>query len=144
MKPCPPTRRIALLVDDQEFIYEGLSVTYRHRRSKQDRRHLLVVFSGGFHDDRRYDLDGSLVDGIRTDILWIRDNFDGDFSYYIRTHRRGTLVAEAVNALIEKVRLERGLEKHHCTSSASPRAEAQPSTKRWLTTTRTLSPWLPA
>ena len=102
-------------VDDQEFVYQGLSVTYKFRRSLQDRRHLLVVFSGGFGENKRYDLDGSVVDGIRTDILWIRDRFDGDFSYYIRTHRRGTLVAEAVAALIEKVRVERGLEKQHCT-----------------------------
>jgi hypothetical protein len=102
-------------VDDQEFVFQGLSVTYKFRRSLQDRRHLLVVFSGGFGENKRYDLNGSVVDGIRTDILWIRDRFDGDFSYYIRTHRRGTVVADAVAALIEKVRLERGLEKHHCT-----------------------------
>lgn len=101
--------------DDQEFVYKGLSVTYKHRRALQDRRHLLVVFSGGFGEDKRYDLDGSVVDGIRTDILWIRDRFDGDFSYYIRTHRRGELIAEAVAALIEKIRVERGLEKRHCT-----------------------------
>ncbi|GAA3670211.1 hypothetical protein GCM10023081_05640 [Arthrobacter ginkgonis] len=101
--------------DDQEFVYQGLSVTYKFRRSLQDRRHLLVVFSGGFGEDKRYDLDGSVVDGLRTDILWIKDRFDGDFSYYIRTHRRGGLIAEAVAALIEKVRTERGLEKHHCT-----------------------------
>ena len=101
--------------DDQEFVYQGLSVTYKYRRSLQDRRHLLVVFSGGFGPKRGYDLNGSVVDGIRTDILWIRDLFDGDFSYYIRTHKHGTLVADAVAALIEKIRLERGLEKHHCT-----------------------------
>ncbi|GER21936.1 hypothetical protein NCCP1664_04330 [Zafaria cholistanensis] len=101
--------------DDHEFVYEGLSVIYKHRRSLQDRRHLLVVFSGGFGPKRGYDLNGSVVDGIRTDILWIRDLFDGDFSYYIRTHKHGTRVAEAVAALIEKIRLERGLEKHHCT-----------------------------
>jgi hypothetical protein len=102
-------------IEDQEFVFQGLSVTYKFRRSMQDRRHLLVVFSGGFGPKRGYDLNGSVVDGIRTDILWIRDTFDGDFSYYIRTHRRGTLVAEAVAALIDKIRLERGLEKHHCT-----------------------------
>ncbi|MFT4469755.1 hypothetical protein ACMX2H_07580 [Arthrobacter sulfonylureivorans] len=102
-------------VNDQEFVYQGLSVTYKFRRALQDRRHLLVVFSGGFGPKRGYDLNGSVVDGIRTDILWIRDTFDGDFSYYIRTHRRGTLVAEAVAALIDKIRLERGLERHHCT-----------------------------
>jgi len=101
--------------DDQEFVYQGLRVIYKHRRSLQDRRHLLVVFSGGFGPKRGYDLNGSVVDGIRTDILWIRDTFDGDFSYYIRTRRRGTLVADAVAALIEKIRLERGLEKRHCT-----------------------------
>ena len=91
-------------IEDQEFVFQGLSVTYKFRRSLQDRRHLLVVFSGGFGPKRGYDLNGSVVDGIRTDILWIRDTFDGDFSYYIRTHRRGTLVAEAVAALIEKIR----------------------------------------
>ncbi|GAA1497242.1 hypothetical protein [Paeniglutamicibacter kerguelensis] len=101
--------------DDHEFVHKGLSVIYKYRRSLQDRRHLLVVFSGGFGEDKRYDLNGSVVDGIRTDILWIRDRFDGDFSYYIRTHKRGELIAEAVNALIEKIRLERGLEKQHCT-----------------------------
>jgi len=101
--------------DDQEFVYEGLSVIYKHRRSLQDRRHLLVVFSGGFGPKRGYDLNGSVVAGIRTDILWIRDLFDGDFSYYIRTHKHGTRVAEAVAALIDKIRLERGLEKRHCT-----------------------------
>lgn len=100
---------------DQKFVYKGLSVIYKHRRSLQDRRHLLVIFSGGFGPRRGYDLNGSVVDGIRTDILWIRDNFDGDFSYYIRTHKRGALVAEAVAALIDKIRLERGLDKHHCT-----------------------------
>ncbi|MFF5791995.1 hypothetical protein ACFY5D_08110 [Paeniglutamicibacter sp. NPDC012692] len=101
--------------DDKKFVYKGLSVIYKHRRSLQDRRHLLVIFSGGFGPRRGYDLNGSVVDGIRADILWIRDNFDGDFSYYIRTGKRGALVAEAVAALIEKIRLERGLEKHHCT-----------------------------
>lgn len=101
--------------EDRKFVYQGISVIYKHRRSLQDRRHLLVIFSGGFGPKRGYDMSGSVVDGIRTDILWIRDIFDGDFSYYIRTHKRGTLVAEAVAALIEKIRLERGLEKRHCT-----------------------------
>ncbi|MGL3807112.1 hypothetical protein ACSYDW_13540 [Paeniglutamicibacter sp. R2-26] len=100
---------------DQKFVHKGLTVIYKHRRSLQDRRHLLVIFSGGFGPKRGYDLNGSVVDGIRTDILWIRDTFDGDFSYYIRTHKRGELVAEAVAALIDKIRVERGLEKHHCT-----------------------------
>ena len=50
--------------DDQEFVYERLSVIYKHRRSLQDRRHLLVVFSGGFGPKRGYDLNGSVVAGI--------------------------------------------------------------------------------
>lgn len=97
------------------FDYQGLSVTYRRRKSKQDRRHLIVVFSGGFGAKKGYDFDGSAIDGLRGEILWIRDQFNGEFSYYIQTAQLGTKVEEAVQALIDAVRAELGLEKSSCT-----------------------------
>lgn len=100
---------------EMTFDYDGLSVTYRRRRSKQDRRHLIIVFSGGFGAKKGYDFDGSAVDGLRGEILWIRDRFNGEFSYYIETAQLGSKVEEAVQALIGSVRSELGLEKNNCT-----------------------------
>lgn len=98
----------------QSYEYLGLSVTYKERSARQDRHHLIVVFSGFRPPGSPYDFDGSVADTLRSHMLWIRDDFDGEMCYYIR-NRSGFVVSDAVNSLIESKRKELGLRKDQCT-----------------------------
>ncbi|GAA1358219.1 hypothetical protein GCM10009596_10860 [Arthrobacter rhombi] len=91
----------------------GQSVEYKTRARRQDRRHLLVVFSG-FRPPGTFDFDGSVVAGVRSDILWIRDSVDETPVYYLG--QRGNLdYADAVQELIQSILVELSLDQTQCT-----------------------------
>lgn len=97
----------------QEFVHDGVSVTYKRRQARGDRRHLVVIFSG-FRRIGTYDFDGSVSSGLRGDILWIQDQFFDNYAYYL-SKNSDMKIRDAVYALIEDVRLSLGLEKSQCT-----------------------------
>ncbi len=101
-------------METQEFDCDGIRVEFKERPAQQDRHHLIVVFSGFRPEHSPYDFDGPASTTLRSHMLWIRDDFNGKMTYYIR-NRDGYGISDAVNALIETKRLELGLEKKQCT-----------------------------
>ncbi|MFH8439873.1 hypothetical protein ACH4D3_01400 [Streptomyces sp. NPDC018026] len=57
-------------------------VEYRFAHSKGGNRHLTVVFANLFAPDD-YGWATGVLDGLRSNILWIRDSFDGGNTYYL-------------------------------------------------------------
>jgi len=102
-------------IQEEIFSSNGLSVKYKFRHAKQDRRHLLVIFSGfGGTHPVTYNFGGALLDGCRSNILWIKDEFDGDCTYYI-CKKMDFSVERAVIALIDSILQQTGLSKYQCT-----------------------------
>ncbi|MFI8414656.1 hypothetical protein ACIGB6_19605 [Paeniglutamicibacter gangotriensis] len=101
------------MITNKIFHYEDFKLKYSHKIAQQDRRHLVVIFSG-YRERDTYDLYGSSTDKLKCDIIWIEDWFDTNHAYYIRT-KNGFGPAEAVQALIQHMLNERKLEKSECT-----------------------------
>ena len=99
------------MTKEQIYSYKDISVNYIFESSKQDRRHLLVVFSGFSVD---YELRGESYKGCRSNILWIKDHFCNDYAYYLCVNNDFS-VESAVVGLIEKYRQELSLSKTQCT-----------------------------
>lgn len=100
-------------ISAQVFKYGTQEIKYLHKTAMQDRRHLVVIFSG-YRERETYDLFGSSTSNLKCDILWIEDWFENNHAYYIRTGE-SFWPAEGVQALIEKVLDERKLSKNECT-----------------------------
>jgi len=102
-------------IQEQVFTSNGVSVKYKFRHAKQDRKHLLVIFSGfGAINPVTYNFDGSVLDGCRSHILWIKDEFDGDCTYYICKDMDFS-VESTVIALIDSTLKKYGLSKYQCS-----------------------------
>lgn len=95
-----------------EFESDDCKVTYKFRPAKQDRKHLIVIFSG-FRNKDTYDFDGSVIDGLRSNILWIKDVFNDEYAYYLYSQNKDLTIS--IYNLIEKIRIDLGLEKSHVT-----------------------------
>lgn len=95
------------------MVLNRVRVSYHFRAAQKDCRHLLVIFSG-FRPPGTVDFGGSSVRGLRSNILWLIDDFDGHNAYYLRAFG-GRDVTEAVAALIEHFRDELGLLKGQVT-----------------------------
>jgi len=91
------------------FTFKNVSLDYKVAMPRRDRRHLVVVFSGGFVGG--YDFDGASFSRLGSIILWIRDR---DNSYYIQKNG-DPVYEEAVQALISRMLIEFGLSKHRTT-----------------------------
>lgn len=60
----------------------GHPVEYRFTHARSGNRHLVVVFSNIYAPDD-YGWATGVLDGLRANILWIRDRFDGNNTYYL-------------------------------------------------------------
>ncbi|MGW1026518.1 hypothetical protein ACWD4J_22955 [Streptomyces sp. NPDC002577] len=80
---------------------------YRFRAAEGDVRHLIVVFSG-FAAPNGYHFAGKSLNGLRANVLWIRDEFDGHYSYYMCRAMNFDIEA-AVVGLIEGTMAQLGL-----------------------------------
>ena len=101
-------------MNELEFKHETFTLKYKFKPRKHDTRHLLVIFSGfGANSEFTYDFENSLQ-ACPSNILWIKDDFDGHCSYYIL--QNNNFAPEfAVQKLIS-TKLERlGLSKEQCT-----------------------------
>src|SRR5688572_14333623 len=59
-----------------------IPVEYRFSHSRNGNRHLVVVFAN-FTAPGEYGWSNGVLDKLRSNILWIRDLFDGANSYYL-------------------------------------------------------------
>ncbi|MBM7768248.1 hypothetical protein [Glutamicibacter nicotianae] len=86
-------------IKEKTYFGRKYKISYKFRPSRIDKRKLLVVFSGGFGTKKYYDFDGPSSESVKCNILWIRDMFDGNFTYYIRDNS-GFAVENDVQDLI--------------------------------------------
>lgn len=100
------------IVKEQVFEFEGVEVLYKERSSQRDRRSLLVVFSG-ITKDCNYEFEGRAAESIGSNILWIRDKFHGQHTYYI-CHEMNFNISRAVQALIEHQCKKLGISQNEC------------------------------
>lgn len=98
----------------QEFSWNGLKLKYDFRQASRDTRHLIVFFSG-YRSLGTFDFHGSSAANLKASVLWIEDWFDGNHAYYIHSKNSGLKIADAVQSLIEKFRIQEHLEKTECT-----------------------------
>jgi len=96
------------LISDR-YTFEGVSLEFKLQLAKKDRRHLLVVFSGGFVGG--FDFDGESFTKLNCAILWIRDELN---TYYIQ-HEGDKVYQFAVNSLIEKTLNDLGISRKSVT-----------------------------
>ncbi|MGP5588398.1 DUF6270 domain-containing protein [Glutamicibacter ardleyensis] len=92
---------------------QGLKVSYKIQKGKSDRKHLLIIFSG-FRAHGAFDFGGNELKNISSEIIWIDDNFNGFYSYYMLANG-GHDISSKINLFIEG-HLERlGISKEECT-----------------------------
>lgn len=100
---------------DEVFEHNGVTVRYKFRQAKQDRKHLVVVFAGvqaGEHDF--YGFDGSALDNVKGAVLWIKDSFEGHNAYYLCSALDFN-IERAVTALIDMTLERLELDAADCT-----------------------------
>ncbi|MFE0626353.1 hypothetical protein ACFW3D_05215 [Streptomyces sp. NPDC058864] len=88
-------------------------VEYRFAHAKNGNRHLVVVFAN-FSAPLDYGWSNGVFDGLRANILWIRDRFDGMNSYYLCKDMDFGL-EESVATLVWKVMGALDLTPDQCT-----------------------------
>lgn len=108
----PPLVPNLAAVDRRRVITEtdttgAFPVEYRFRPAEGDTRHLIVVFSG-LGAPNGYHFAGKSLMDLRANILWIRDDFDGHYSYYMCREMDFGIEA-SVSGLIERTLAGLGL-----------------------------------
>ena len=100
-------------IETGTFSSGGIDVDYLFQPARDDRQHLIVIFSG-FRKLGAVDYYGEAQRTLRANVLWIVDRFDDHFSYYLRAFG-GKDITTAVHALIEERRISLGLTKSQVT-----------------------------
>ncbi|UXN31284.1 hypothetical protein [Glutamicibacter sp. M10] len=98
---------------EQYFKYKETVVPYMERPATRDTRSLLIVFSG-IVEDCGYEFIGKSVDSISSNILWIRDKFDGQSTYYM-CQQMDFSISDAVQSLILEHCHKLGIKQEDCT-----------------------------
>ena len=93
-----------MITDKNVYAYKGKKVFYKFRPSMDDRKHLIVIFSG-FRSFGSYDFGGNTTSMLKSNILWIEDRFDNSFAYYMCLQGE-SWVEDAVHSLISGVQSE--------------------------------------
>ncbi|WP_335974853.1 hypothetical protein [Streptomyces sp. CA2R106] len=88
-------------------------VEFRFSHARNGNRHLVVVFAN-FHAPEDFGFAYGVLDGLRANVLWIRDRFDGKCSYYL-CRGMDFSIESAVAALISKVMRFLSLTPADCT-----------------------------
>ncbi|WP_405714939.1 hypothetical protein OG264_35825 [Streptomyces xanthophaeus] len=92
-------------------------VEYRFSHAKNGNRHLVVVFAN-FTAPGEYGWSNGVLDKVRSNILWIRDLFDGANSYYLCKGMDFAL-EQSVAGLISRVMKSLSLTPDDCTMFGS-------------------------
>ncbi|MFT4469789.1 accessory Sec system protein Asp2 [Arthrobacter sulfonylureivorans] len=98
---------------EQDFLHNGVLVEYKTREAKQDRRHLIVMFTGLRPRDT-YDFDGQSTQENQANWLWIKDKF-GPQPAYTLCRNMDFAIEDAVIALIDAELQRLGLSRNECT-----------------------------
>ncbi|MEH8263433.1 accessory Sec system protein Asp2 [Aeromonas allosaccharophila] len=100
---------------ESEFYFEDRTLKYLFQESKQDRRHLLVVFSGfGANTSIDYDFIGEPAYSCRSNILWIKDDINNECTYYLCENAQFN-IEKAVLSLIDTTIEELNISRDMCT-----------------------------
>ncbi len=92
-------------------------VEYRFSHAKNGSRHLVVVFAN-LNAPGEYGMGGGILDNVRSNILWIRDSFDGANSYYL-CKGMDFGIEQSVAGLIARVMNALSLTPDQCTMFGS-------------------------
>ncbi|MFG2983619.1 hypothetical protein ACGFYQ_20620 [Streptomyces sp. NPDC048258] len=92
-------------------------VEYRFSHAKNGNRHLVVVFAN-LNAPGEYGMGGGILDNLRSNILWIRDSFDGANSYYL-CQGMDFGIEQSVAGLIARVMNALSLTPDQCTMFGS-------------------------
>lgn len=100
---------------ENEFYFENKIIKYLFQESKQDRRHLVVVFSGfGSNRSVEYDFTGEPAASCRSNILWIKDDINDECTYYL-CNSLDFGVENAVISLITSTMERLNITRNMCT-----------------------------
>ncbi|WP_429152641.1 accessory Sec system protein Asp2 [Aeromonas veronii] len=100
---------------EQVFIKDGCNVFYKFQAAKQDRKHLLVVFSGfGAKRNIIYDFTGASSLGCRSNILWIKDDFYNECAFYL-CHQMKFDIENTIISLINETISTLNIDKDNVT-----------------------------
>lgn len=100
---------------EQAFTKDGNTVFYKFQAAKQDRKHLLVVFSGfGAKRNIIYDFTGSPSLNCRSNILWIKDDFYKECAFYL-CHKMEFDIENVIISLINKTISTLNINKNNVT-----------------------------
>lgn len=102
-------------MNEQIFIASnGVQVIYKHKPSKYDFKHLIVVFSGFLNaKPGNYDFINALSD-CPADVIWVNDNFEEMYTYYLCINM-DFKITEAVQEFIYYQISERNLSAEQVT-----------------------------
>ncbi|MEU9147666.1 hypothetical protein [Streptomyces sp. NPDC048349] len=92
-------------------------VEYRFSHAKNGSRHLVVVFAN-LNAPGDYGMGGGILDNVRSNILWIRDSFEGANSYYL-CKGMDFGIEQSVAGLIARVANALSLTPDQCTMFGS-------------------------
>ncbi|MFD9477318.1 MULTISPECIES: hypothetical protein [Streptomyces] len=95
----------------------AVPIEYRFSHARNGNRHLLVVFAN-FTAPDEYGMSNGVLDKVRSNILWIRDKFDGANSYYLCKGMDFSL-EQSVAGLISRVLNALSLTPADCTTIGS-------------------------
>ncbi|MEV7172449.1 hypothetical protein AB0O18_22395 [Streptomyces sp. NPDC093224] len=112
-KAAQNTRRIFTGVDSSGAV----PIEYRFSHARNGNRHLVVVFAN-FTAPDEYGMSNGVLDKVRSNILWIRDKFDGANSYYLCKGMDFSL-EQSVAGLISRVLNALSLTPADCTTIGS-------------------------
>lgn len=100
---------------EQTYTFENQSIKYFFQPSKQDRKHLLIVFSGfGSESSVSYDFIGDSSEHCRSNILWIKDEIDKECTYYLCQNNNFYIERIVVSLIDDKIK-SIGINKSECT-----------------------------
>ncbi|MGL5759073.1 hypothetical protein [Plesiomonas sp.] len=100
---------------ESTFEFNDIKIKYKFRQGLQDRQHLLVVFSGfGWPKPIVYNFDGAVLSGCRSSILWIKDEFLDECTYYL-CHKMNFSIESAIISLIDSTIKKLSLTRTQCT-----------------------------
>jgi hypothetical protein len=98
---------------EHTLVQEGVTVHCKSRPAKLDRRHLVVMFAGIRPIDS-YEFDGRGSRDSQANWLWLKDDFGGQYSYYL-CNGLDFSVERAVIAAIDQELERLGLGREDCT-----------------------------
>ncbi|WP_336715013.1 accessory Sec system protein Asp2 [Arthrobacter sp. USHLN218] len=98
---------------EHTLVHEGVTVHCKSRPAKLDRRHLVVMFAGIRPIDS-YEFDGRGSRDSQANWLWLKDDFGGQYSYYL-CNGLDFSVERAVIAAIDQELDRLGLGHEDCT-----------------------------